>query len=51
MPGVFLAEEGLVHGNPPVYAKAVVEDAYAAVCLWGIEIVALILKYSRLTQH
>ena len=44
MTGVFVAQEGFVGGDAPVDAEGLVQDADASVCLWGVEVVALVLE-------
>ena len=41
---VLLAKEGLLYRYLPVDAEGVILDTDASVCLWGIEIVTLILE-------
>lgn len=48
---VLITQYCTVGGNPPVYAKTIVKDAYATVSFRGIEIVALVLEDGGLAQH
>ena len=49
--GVLIAEVGLFCWNAPVYAKAVIKDTDASICLWMIELIAFILEHGGLAQY
>lgn len=51
MLGIFLAEQGFISRYLPVDAEGGVKNADAAICLWMIEFVALILEDCCLTKH
>ena len=48
---VLVGQDGLVHGNAPVDAQAIVQDADAGICLGVVELVALVLEHGRLAEH
>lgn len=48
--GVLFAEKGLVGWDLPIDAEGGVEDADASICLWGIEVVALVLEDGGLAE-
>ena len=48
MLSIFLREICMLCRNLPVNTEAVIEDADAAICLWMIEVVALVLEDSSL---
>lgn len=48
---VLCREDGLIGGNVPVDAEALVHDADTAFCLGMIELIALVLEDGGLAQH
>ena len=48
---ILLAEQSFVGRYLPVDTERGIENADAAVCLWMVKLIALILEHSRFTQH
>ena len=51
MSEVFGTEYGLLHGYAPVDAECLILDVDARLCLGVVEVVTLVLKDGRRTQH
>ena len=45
---IFLGEISMLGWEFPIDTKAIIEDADAAICLWVIEVITLVLEYSSL---
>ena len=47
MLGILFTEQGFFRRNSPINAKTIIYDADATISLWMVELIALILEYSR----
>ena len=50
MLSIFLREDGMVCWYLPIYAETIIQDGDAAICLWVIEVIALVLEDCGLAE-
>ena len=48
---ILLTQEGFLYRNLPINAKTIVLDGDTTICLWSIEVVALVLEDCSLREY